>query len=141
VTMPVNNVCALLASLEEIWSEGWDARLLRHQKIAQAVRQGMQCMGFQLFPEEGCCASAVTSVRNNLSIDVSDLVGFLKEFIHIEISNGLFDLYNKLIRIGHIGQTAEREYIVPVLFGIECYLRKKGVNLATGSSLVGIERI
>ena len=141
VTMPVNNVYALLESLEEIEREGWDARLLRHQKIAQAVRQGMQCMGFQLFPGEGCFANAVTSVRNNLPIQVSDLIAFLKEFIHIEISNGLFDLYNKLIRIGHIGQTAEREYIVPVLFGIECFLRKKGLNPAVGSSLVGIERI
>lgn len=141
VTMPVNNVYALLASLEEIWREGWDARLLRHQKIAQAVRQGMQCMGFQLFPEEGCCANAVTSVRNNFPIEVSDLIGFLKEFVHIEISNGLFELYNKLIRIGHIGQTAEKEYIVPVLFGIECFLRKKGLHPAVGSSLVGIERI
>ena len=98
-------------------------------------------MGFQLFPEEGCYANAVTSVRNNLPIQVSELIGFLKDFVHIEISNGLFDLYNKLIRIGHIGQTAEREYIVPVLFGIECFLRKKGINLAVGSSLVDIERI
>ena len=141
VTMPVNNVYALLESLEEIGREGWEARLLRHQRMAQAVRQGMQCMGFQLFPEEGCYANAVTSVRNNLPIQVSELIGFLKDFIHTEISNGLFELYNKLIRIGHIGQTAEREHVVPVLFGIEHFLRKKGVNLALGSSLVGIERL
>ena len=141
VTMPVNNVYALLESLEGIGREGWEARLLRHQRMAQAVRQGMQCMGFQLFPEEGCCANAVTSVRNNLPIQVSELIDFLKDFVHTEISNGLFELYNKLIRIGHIGQTAEREHVVPVLFGIEHFLRKKGVNLALGSSLVGIERL
>lgn len=141
VTMPVSNVGALLESLEEIDREGWEARLRRHQLIAEAVRAGMRNMGFQLFPEEGCYANAVTSVRNNLPIDVSELIAFLKEFVHTEISNGLFELYNKLIRIGHIGQTAEKENIVPVLFGIEHYLRKKGLNLALGSSLVGVERL
>ncbi|HVP17523.1 MAG TPA: alanine--glyoxylate aminotransferase family protein [Spirochaetia bacterium] len=141
VTMPVNNVFGLLQSLEEIDREGWEARILRHRRIAQAVREGMQCMGFQLFPDKGCYANAVTSVSNNLPIQVSELIGFLKEFVHIEISNGLFELYNKLIRIGHIGQTAEREYVVPVLFGIEHFLRKKGLNLALGSSLGGIERL
>jgi alanine-glyoxylate transaminase / serine-glyoxylate transaminase / serine-pyruvate transaminase len=141
VTMPVNNVYALLESLEEMDREGWEARLLRHQKIAQAVRQGMQCMGFELFPQQGCYANAVTSARNNLPIQVSELIGFLKEFVHIEISNGLFELYNKLIRIGHIGQTAQPECVVPVLFGIERFLRKKGVNLVVGSSLAGIEQL
>ena len=141
VTMPVNNVTALLESLEEIHREGLENRFNRHHRIAQAVRQGMQCMGFQLFPEEGCFSNAVTSVRNNLPIQVSELIGFLKEFVHIEVSNGLFELYNKLIRIGHIGQTAETEHVVPVLFGIEHFLRKKGLNLALGSSLSGIERL
>ena len=141
VTMPVNNVYALHASLEAIGREGWETRLLRHQKIAQAVRQGLQGMGFQLFPEQGCYANAVTSVRNNPPLVVSELIAFLKEFIHIEISNGLFELYDRLIRIGHIGQTAEREYVIPVLFGIECFLRKKGLDFPLGSSLVGIEKI
>lgn len=139
VTMPVNNVLALLESLDDIEREGWEARLRRHQKMARAVRKGMQSMGFTLFPQEGFCANAITAVRNSVSIDVGEMIGFLKEFVHTEISNGLFELYNKLIRIGHIGQTAEREHIVPVLFGIECFLRKKGKNLALGSSLVGIE--
>ncbi|HTO23829.1 MAG TPA: alanine--glyoxylate aminotransferase family protein [Spirochaetia bacterium] len=141
VTMPVNNVLALRESLEEIEREGWDAHLLRHQAIARAVRTGMQRMGFQLYPEQGSCASAVTSVVNNLPIEVSELIAFLKEFVRIEISNGLFELYNKIIRIGHIGQTAEREIVIPVLFGIECFLRKKGIDIPVGSSLVGIEEI
>ena len=98
-------------------------------------------MGFTLFPEKGCYANAVTSVKNNMSIDVSELITFLKEYIHIEVSNGLFELYNKLIRIGHIGQTAEKECVIPVLFGIEHFLRKKGVSLAVGSSLAGIEKL
>jgi len=140
VTMPVNNVLALLQSLEDIEREGWEARLERHRRVAEAVREGMQAMGFTLFPEEGCRANAVTSVRNDLSIDVSELIAFLKDFVHTEISNGLFDLYNKLVRIGHIGQTAQVECVMPVLFGIECFLRKKGRNLARGSSLSGIER-
>ncbi|HEY9595163.1 MAG TPA: alanine--glyoxylate aminotransferase family protein [Spirochaetia bacterium] len=140
VTMPVNNVLALLESLEDIEREGWENRLARHHGIAVAVRQGMKDMGFALFPQEGFCSNAVTAVRNSHSIDVAEMIAFLKGFAHTEISNGLFELYNKLVRIGHIGQTAERECVVPVLFGIECYLREKGKNVTLGSSLAGIEK-
>lgn len=141
VTMPVNNVGALLESLEAIHSEGWDARLLRHANMARATREGLQQLGFELFPEEGCYANGVTAVKSNLPIKISEMIAFLKDYVHVEISNGLFDLYERLVRIGHIGQTAEREHIVPVLFGIEHFLRKKGLNPALGSSLVGVDRL
>ena len=139
VTMPVNNVLALLESLDDIEREGWEARLRRHQAMARAVRAGMVSMGFALLPREGFCANAVTAARNSLSIDVAEMISFLKEFARTEISNGLFEMYNKMVRIGHIGQTARREHVAAVLFGIECFLRKKGKKLALGSSLVGIE--
>ncbi len=141
VTMPVNNVGALLASLEAIHAEGWDARLERHARIAKVVREGLQSLGFELYPEEGCYANGVTSAKSPAGIVVSEMIEFLKNYVHTEISNGLFDLFEKLVRIGHIGQTAEIEHIVPVLFGIEHFLRKKGLNPGLGSSLVGVERL
>ncbi len=141
VTMPVNNVMSLLESLEEIEREGLDLRIRRHADIALAVRLGMNALGFEPFPEEGCFANGVTSVKNNLGIDVSELIECLKETVHIEISNGLFDHYNKMIRIGHYGQTAEKEYVIPLLFGIEQFLRKKGIAVPLGAGLVGMQKL
>jgi len=139
VTIPVNNVKALRFNLSKIMEEGIEKRLKRHLEIASIVREGLRNIGFQPFPEEGYFANAVTVMKNNLEIDVSELIEFLKQRYNIEISNGLGELNNKIFRIGHIGQSASLDYVVPVLFGIEHYLRKKGVNVPTGASLVGVK--
>lgn len=103
------------------------------------MRKGLENLGFELFPEEGYFANAVTVMRNNLGINVWELIEFLKQKYNIEISNGLGKLNNKIFRIGHIGQSASLDYVVPVLFGIEHYLREKGFSIPIGASLVGVK--
>jgi len=140
VTMPVNNVKSLHLSLSKIIDEeGIEKRIKRHSKMAFMVREGLENLGFELFPEKGYFANAVTVMRNNLGINVWELIEFLKQNYNIEISNGLGKLNNKIFRIGHIGQSASLDYVVPVLFGIEHYLREKGFNIPVGASLVGVK--
>ncbi len=135
MTMPVNNIRALEASLNSIKTEGAEARMKRHSVIAHSVRKGLTALGFELFPPDGCYSSGVTVVRNNQNIQVDELIRFIKYQYRTEISNGLFDLYNRIIRIGHIGATAYPDAVIPVLFGIEQYLRKKGRFIPIGASL------
>jgi len=139
VTMPVNNVKALHLSLSRIAEEGIEERLRRHSKVAFIVREGLKNLGFELFPEKEYFANAVTVVRNNLGINIEELIDFLKQRYNTVISNGLGKLNNKIFRIGHIGQSASLGYVVPVLFGIEHYLRKKGFKIAVGASLVKVK--
>lgn len=140
VTMPVNNVKSLHLSLSKIIDEeGIEKRIKRHSKIAFMMREGLENLGFELFPEEGYFANAVTVMRNNLGINVWELIEFLKQNYSTEISNGLGKLNNEIFRIGHIGQSASLDYVVPVLFGIEHYLREKGFNIPVGASLVGVK--
>jgi alanine-glyoxylate transaminase/serine-glyoxylate transaminase/serine-pyruvate transaminase len=137
-TMAVNNVKALRASLASIIDEGMENRTRRHGEIASALRAGLEKMGFTIFPERMYRSSAVTVAYNALNIDIRDLIEFLKEKYRTEISNGIDELNNRIMRIGHIGPNASMHSILPVLFGIEHYLRNHGHSVTLGSSLAGI---
>jgi alanine-glyoxylate transaminase / serine-glyoxylate transaminase / serine-pyruvate transaminase len=138
VTMPVNNIRALAKSLQNILEESIEKRLERHKKISEIVKIGCRNLGFEDFPEEGFSAHGVSVMKNTLNIDISEMIYFLRQNYNTQISNGLFDLSNKIFRIGHIGQTSTLDNIVPVLFGIEHYLRRKGFNIKNGDSLIGV---
>jgi len=140
VTMPVNNVYALSKSLDSLLSEGLENRLQRHSRIAQITREGLIACGFKPFPEDSRYSSVETVMSNNLKIDINEMIHFIMQHYNTEISNGLFDLYNKILRIGHIGQTASLDSIVPVLIGIEQFLRKNGIPVPLGKSLEGIDK-
>jgi alanine-glyoxylate transaminase / serine-glyoxylate transaminase / serine-pyruvate transaminase len=141
VTMPVNNVLALDKSLEAILKEGIENRITRHALIAEAARTGMRNCGFELFPEPGSYSSVETVLANTHTIDINAMIQFIVRRYNTEISNGLFDLYNKMFRIGHIGQTATSGNLVPVLFGVEQYLRSVGIEVSMGASLTGVEAL
>lgn len=139
VTMAVNNVRALHSSLSKIIEEGIDNRIKRHSEVASIVREGMKNLGFKIFPEEKYSAHALTVVSNNLNIDIQKLIEFLKYKYNIEISDGLDELRGKVFRIGHIGRSASLNHIIPVLFGVEDFLRKEGIKIPIGASLVGVK--
>jgi len=141
VTMPVNNVFALRESLRIVEAEGIERRIERHRKIASTVRKGLFACGFESFPEEGACSAVETVMANNLGIDIADMIQFVQENYHTRIGNGLFDLYNKIVRIGHIGRTARPNAVMPVLIGIEQFLRKKGFSIPLGAALSGVDEI
>jgi aspartate aminotransferase-like enzyme len=139
VTMPVNNVFALRESLRIVEAEGLDRRIERHAKIGAAVRRGLLALGFESFPEEGAYSAVETVIANNLGIDVAEMIHYIERNYHTRIGNGLFDLYNRIVRIGHIGQTAYPDAVVPVLLGIEQFLRKEGLSVPSGAALSGME--
>jgi alanine-glyoxylate transaminase/serine-glyoxylate transaminase/serine-pyruvate transaminase len=139
VTMPVNNVRALKLSLNNILDEGLENRIERHCRISRIVREGLLQVGFDEFPEKEFSSHVVTAMRNTFGVNISEMINFIKDMYNTEISNGLFGLNNKIFRIGHIGQSASLEYVVPVLFGIEHFLRTKGFSIPKGASLAGIE--
>jgi aspartate aminotransferase-like enzyme len=141
VTMPVNNVFALRESLRIVETEGLERRIERHAKIAAAARKGLRACGFESFPEEGAYSSVETVMANNLGIDIAEMIHYIEDNYRTRIGNGLFDLYNKIVRIGHIGRTAYPNAVVPVLLGIEQFLRKKGLSVPPGAALSGMEEM
>lgn len=138
ISMAVNNVLALKAALKKILSEGLDKRIARHANIAEIVRVGIRNIGFRLIAEDMHLANTLTGVLIIPGTSAKEVVEFLVKKYRIQIAGGIGDFKGKLFRIGHMGPGASLNSIIPVMFGIEDYLRSKGFKVPHGKSLIGI---
>lgn len=135
VTMAVNNVLALRKSLEKIINEGLTQRFKRHRKLTEFVRRSLRNLDFSLFAEDEFASSTVTSVEVGTRLEVDGLKEYLEKEYSIKIAGSLGEMEGKLFRIGHMGPGASYNSLLPLLFGIEEYLRNVGVNIPQGSFL------
>ena len=138
ITMAINNVRALDMSLNNILKEGLDKRFKRHGKVAKAFRMGVRNIGLSVLANESVASSAVTVVKMPTGISSKDLLSFLRKEYNTVIANGLDSFKDKAIRVGHMGSGAHINRILPVLFGIETFLRRHSdKKISLGASLIG----
>lgn len=133
VTMAVNNVLALRESLESILDEGLEARFARHREIADFLRNSFRNLGFELLVEEDYYSTMVTAVLRDSRFTVDDLKNYLEKERSIKIAGSLGDLEGKVFRIGHMGPTATYDAVLPLMYGIEEFLRKNGEDIEHGA--------
>jgi alanine-glyoxylate transaminase/serine-glyoxylate transaminase/serine-pyruvate transaminase len=138
-TMPVNAFVALRKSTQLILEEGLEYRWLRHNRIARAVRTGVRAMGLRVLASEEAACVNLTVVMTDGTFDPGDLTEFLKEQYGMHVARGIGAYFDKAIRVGHMGQNANLEVIVPFLVGLEQYLRKRGCDVPRGACLAGME--
>lgn len=137
VTMAVNNVLALRESLHQMFEEGLESRYDRHHKVAQFVRTSAENLGFDLFPAAEDSSNSVTAVSVGDRIEVSRLKKFLLEEYNTRIAGSLGDLEGEIFRIGHMGQGARMESVLPLMYAIEDGLIQAGPELSRGTFLRG----
>src|SRR5438128_4892509 len=82
-TPSIGHVYALASKLEEMFSEGFEARYARHAKLAQMTRDWAARHGFTLFPEKGFESVTLTCVNNGANpggrvIDVANFPKLVK---------------------------------------------------------------
>ncbi|SRR5581483_6953690 len=106
-TPSIGHIYALQSKLEEIFEEGIDARLDRHEKTNALVHDWVRSRGFDFFAEEGFRSKTLTCVKNNRGIDVVDLVKRLRERHHIVIDPGYGKLKGKTFRLSNMGDETE----------------------------------
>ncbi len=139
VTMPTNNVLGLRVSLQRILTEGLEAHYARYRRAAQAIRRGLEAVGFEMFVPDGPAASPIaTAVRARPEFTVSELMAYLAREHGILISGGLEPLAGKIFRVGHMGKASTRPFLMEFLFAVEEFLRGKGISVAPGASMVGL---
>jgi aspartate aminotransferase-like enzyme len=103
-TSAVSLVYALDQQLDRILEEGLENRFARYQGLAERIHQWAQTNGFGLYAPEGYRSRTVTTITNNLDINVAALIVFLLER-DIRIANGYGPLKGKTFRIAHMGET------------------------------------
>ena len=138
VTQPTHNVEALWTGLRRIVEEGLDARFARYRQAAWAVRQGMREMGFELLVEDAFASPVATAVSARPEFEVSELQEYLTEAHNILVAGGIGPLRGKIFRVGHMGEANTRPFLMELLFGVEMFLRQRGIDVPVGAGLVGL---
>ncbi|MEP6603473.1 MAG: alanine--glyoxylate aminotransferase family protein [Spartobacteria bacterium] len=106
-TPSIGHIFALQSKLEEIFAEGFDARLDRHVKTNALVHDWVRNRDFDFFAEEGFRSKALTCVNNSRDIDVVDLARKLRERHHLVIDPGYGKLKGKTFRLSNMGDETE----------------------------------
>jgi alanine-glyoxylate transaminase/serine-glyoxylate transaminase/serine-pyruvate transaminase len=138
VTLPVNNILGILASLHRIEAFGLENHFEKYARASQAVRSGLTNLGFEMYVSEICASPVVTAVKARTEFEIVELSHWLEVERGMAIGGALGPLAGKIFRVGHLGKAAERDYLVDFLFSVETFLRRKGIEIPVGASLIGL---
>lgn len=139
VTVPVNIIFGVLASLRKIVDIGLEAHIAKYARASQIVRTGLRSLGFEMFVPDEYAAPIVTAVKARPEFEVAEFSRWLEKERGLAIGGGLGELAGKIFRVGHLGKAATREYLMDFLFAVEEFLRQKNVRVPVGASLAGLE--
>lgn len=129
--LPWTMATHLVFALEEacriiLEEEGLTARLNRHARIAAAFRQAVAAAGLRVVPEPGYEAPTVTAFYPPEGVEAAEVITALKEDYGILISGGLEELRGKILRVGHMAETARPAPVVATLQALQRELAKRG---------------
>ena len=102
-TPSISHFYALQSKLEDIFTEGLDARYARHLENVKLVRAWVKDKGFAFFPKEGYESITLTCVSNNKGIDIAKLNSLLKTKHSCIIDGGYGKIKGTSFRISHMG--------------------------------------
>jgi predicted phosphoserine aminotransferase len=103
-TPAIPHLFALDAQLDDMLTEGFEARFARHDRMAGTVQTWAK-KHFDVYPEDGYWSPTLTCVENTRGIDVAALIKTLAEDHNIRIANGYGDIKQKTFRIAHMGDS------------------------------------
>ena len=137
-TPAVNLIVALKTALDMIKEEGLDNIIIRHEKIANGLREAIRAIGLKLFVENDSIAStSITAVLPPDNITVPDIRKTLKEDYDIVVANGQNQLKDKIFRIGTLGFVSQRDAITAV-GSLEAALHKLGHKFELGQGVAAL---
>jgi aspartate aminotransferase-like enzyme len=138
---------ALNESLKKIHGEGLEHVFRRHRIARDALRAGVRAGGLRLFVEDGKYASStVTAIVWPNGFDFGKFWRILYDEYDLMVGNppeqSLHALDGKRIfRIGHMGNTASADYVLPCLGKMESALRRTGFNVAPGGMVQAAQEV
>ena len=118
-TAPISMIMSLHAGLGVVLDEGLDQVRSRHQAAGDAVKAGMQQLGFELFAAEGHRLAPLSSIsipEGRLgALSEAEVRTQLLRGYGIEIGGGLGPVAGKVWRIGTMGHTARQRNVTTLL--------------------------
>ncbi|HEY2344199.1 MAG TPA: alanine--glyoxylate aminotransferase family protein, partial [Chthoniobacteraceae bacterium] len=102
-TPSISHIYALQSKLDDIFTEGVEARFQRHAATNAQVHEWVRRHGFDFFAPEGYRSKSLTCVANNRNIDVPEFLKRLKERHSLILDGGYGKLKGKTFRISNMG--------------------------------------
>jgi pyridoxamine--pyruvate transaminase len=116
----ISEVYALSEAADELLEEGLDKSFKRHQKVANACRDGAEKIGFKLWSKRREDASnTVTALQIPPIATDTEIVNHMVQKYGILIGGGYKETKGKLLRIGHMGYQATLTNVMTTLAALE----------------------
>jgi aspartate aminotransferase-like enzyme len=141
ITMPVYLVYALAEATEMILEEGVETVLRRHHVVGEAVRNALRALRLDLYPDESIASDTLTAFNVPAGVNDSQIRQIMSDKYGIMISGGLQQASGKIMRIGHMGETARAQYVRPTILALESALEEVGVGFQHGAGSRGADSI
>lgn len=126
-TMPISDITGLRTALDNVKQD--PDILTRHEKIAAATRQAVCEAGLSLYLESGY-SNTVTVICVPESLTDTQILSTMRDKYNVMIS-GCFDvLAGKVIRIGHMGENANRFDMAETLRAMDHTFADLGFSLS-----------
>ena len=139
-TSPINMTYALREALRMMMEEGQKNRIIRHARVAAALRAGAEALGLSLLAEEGHRLNPLTTLSIPEGIEDAKVRRALLNDYDIEIGGGLGEFAGKAWRVGLMGESARERNVFALLSALETILSKEGYEVAFGASLSAAQR-
>ena len=139
-TAPISMTYALREALRMMMEEGLENRLLRHARVAAALRAGLEAMGIGLLADPEYRLNPLTTAVVPDGIDDGAVRGKLLNDYNIEIGGGLGELRGRVWRIGLMGDSAREINVFALLSALEMILSRQGYEVAYGASLAAAQK-
>jgi alanine-glyoxylate transaminase/serine-glyoxylate transaminase/serine-pyruvate transaminase len=134
-TAPITNVYALREALRLVAEEGIEARWARHERVAGALKAGVEAMGLELNPEDDWWLPSLNAVRLPAGVDDGAVIAYLLDEHGIEVAGGLGDLSGEILRIGCMGHSARPKNVLALLAGLGDALDDQGADVDPDAGL------
>ncbi len=123
-TAPISMVYALHAALGAVLDEGLEGSWHRHHECGQALQDGLERLGIELFAEKGHRLPELTTMwvpldRLPAGLDEAGARRLLLDRWGIEVGGGIGPVAGKVWRIGCMGQTARLRNVTLLLGALE----------------------
>jgi alanine-glyoxylate transaminase/serine-glyoxylate transaminase/serine-pyruvate transaminase len=123
VTVAANNLMALDVALQRVLSEGLEARYERHRRVMAYLRSALCALGFRLLAEDDVASPTVTVAFPPQGVEAAKLMTTLRQDYGIVVGGGLGQLAGQVIRVGHLGPSANEFMMNRVIAAIGSALK------------------
>ena len=118
-TAPITMIYALREALRVVLNEGLERRWRRHRRNAELLWQSLEELGLELVVPEEYRLPTLTTVRVPEGFNEAFLRRRLLEDYNIEIAGGLGAFKGKVWRIGLMGFSSQRSYVLLLLAALD----------------------